>query len=547
MSSHLLAPETYGRISSIDSDETFVLDRLDYESDHLSKQSHTRHFPRWAYSLRAILSVPLRRVLGSPHGRTGLSRHSRSRKAPPSLLVRRVAFLSRVIFGIVLTLIVLTGLFRSSYTQLPPHYIALRSSVLGSQVAGRGNPLREQIFISCALYDKNGHLAGGTWGDTILQLIDILGPDNVFLSIYENDSGEAGTNALAEFKAKVNCDNEIVSELHVPPDPFPTVRLPDGSERHKRIPYLAEMRNRALRPLDKYSKKTYDKVLILNDVFFDPLDVAQLLFSTHIGPDGKADYLAACAVDFINPFKFYDTYATRDLEGYSMGVPFYPWFSTAGSSQSRQDVLNQKDAVRVKSCWGGMVVYDAKHLQSLSKELPDGFQDIGSHDISPSSPKPVTAPVRFRSEPEIFFDACECCLLHADVLRVAKPGNVEDDTGIYLNPFVRVAYGPATLSWLRFTRRFERLYNIPHRIVSVLARLPTYNPHRAVEEGEQFDEEVWVSDATARSGGSWQITNRTARNGLYCGVREMQILLQKQRTEDKNWMNTPIPAGRRLW
>ena len=230
-----------------------------------------------------------------------------------------------------------------------------------------------------------------------------------------------------------------------------------------------------------------------------------------------------------------------------MGVPFYPWFSTAGRSQSRQDVLDQKDAVRVKSCWGGMVVFDAQYFQSFPTDISDVFQGIGAHDISPSNPKPVTAPVRFRSEPEIFFDACECCLLHADVLRLSRPRNVEDDTGIYMNPFVRVAYGPTTLSWLGFTRRFERLYSIPHWIVSVLARLPTYNAHRAVEEGEQFNEEVWVSDATSHSGGSWQMTNRTARNGLYCGVREMQILLQKERTEDKNWKNVRIPAGRRLW
>ena len=546
MSSHLLAPESYGRESSIDSDETAVQDRLDYESDYLTKHAHTRHFPRWLHSLRTVLSIASRRVLGSLRGITGLSRRSRSRNGPPSLLFRRVTFLSRIIFGIVLTLIIYTGFFQPSYTQLPAHYNLLRSSVIGSQETGRGNPSGEHIFISCALYDKNGHLAGGSWGDTILQLIDILGPENVFLSIYENDSGEAGTSALADFKAKVKCDHEIVSELHVPPDPFPTVRLPDGSERHKRIPYLAEMRNRALRPLDKYSKP-YDKVLIINDVFFDPLDAAQLLFSTHIGQNGKADYLAACAVDFINPFKFYDTFATRDLDGYSMGVPFYPWFSTASRRQSRQDVLDQKDAVRVKSCWGGMAVFDARYFQSFSAEVPDGFQGIGSHEISPSNPKPVTAPVRFRSEPEIFFDACECCLLHADVLRLSKSTNVEDDTRIYMNPFIRVAYDPTTLSWLGFTRRFERLYSIPHWIVSVLARLPTYNPHRAVEEGEQFDEEVWISDATSRIGGSWQITNRTARNGLYCGVREMQVLLQKQREDDKNWENTPIPAGRRLW
>ena len=88
---------------------------------------------------------------------------------------------------------------------------------------------------------------------------------------------------------------------------------------------------------------------------FHPLDAAQLLFSTNVGRDGKAQYLAACGLDYNNPFKFYDLFVTRDLEGYSMGLPFYPIFSNAGKAQSRSHMLSQSDAVPVKSCWSGML------------------------------------------------------------------------------------------------------------------------------------------------------------------------------------------------
>lgn len=56
---------------------------------------------------------------------------------------------------------------------------------------------------------------------------------------------------------------------------------------------------------------------------------------------------------FHQSIKFYDRYATRDFEGYEMGVPFFPWFVDVGKGEGRRDVLTEKDAARVKACWGG--------------------------------------------------------------------------------------------------------------------------------------------------------------------------------------------------
>jgi hypothetical protein len=104
-----------------------------------------------------------------------------------------------------------------------------------------------------------------------------------------------------------------VSE-YLPLEDIPHVTTPSGETRMKRIAFLAEVRNRALRSLKTHFSISYDRLLYINDVVFDPVDALQLLFSTDIDDFGRAQYGAVCAMDIINPFKFYDTWATRDFE-----------------------------------------------------------------------------------------------------------------------------------------------------------------------------------------------------------------------------------------
>ena len=183
--------------------------------------------------------------------------------------------------------------------------------------------------------------------------------------------------------------------------------IPSGESRTSRIAFLAHVRNRALKPLEANSSINFDKLLFINDISFNPVDAVQLLFSTNIDSLGRTKYGAACAVDFINPFKFYDTYATRDLEGYSLGVPFFPWFTDAGDAASRLDVLRQIDAVRVRSCWGGMTAFEARWFQDITPQITlPNVGNPGSLNISP---------LRFRYEEDPFWEASECCLVHADL------------------------------------------------------------------------------------------------------------------------------------
>ena len=545
MSSRLLNSDEYELVTrnSSDSHEAFDFDDADFESQGLTSASYIHNQPKSLLQWLLFQVKPLFKRRRFRHRSTKDSPGRRFCLPRPS--PRRICSLFYALLGIIFTLASATAIFRPSYTNTPAHYEVLRKRSLQSTENGRANSNNEKVFIAASIYDKGGNLVDGAWGKAVLGLVELLGPANVFLSIYENDSGAEARAAFKRFEDKVQCEHKLVSEERLPIEELPKVTLPDGSHRVKRIAYLAEVRNRALHPLDEPSKTKYDRLLYLNDVVFDPIDAAQLILSTNIDDNGKASYRAACAVDFINPFKYYDTFATRDLEGYSMGVPFFPWYSSAGGAHSRQDVLTGTDAVRVKSCWGGMVAFDAKYFQntrSTSDVSRRTYDNSGADTSLAIYARSTELPIRFRAEPDLYWDASECCLVQADLLMAGSKKDVTTDYEIYQNPFVRVAYDSRTLWWLKYTRRFERLYTIPHYLVNLVVGMPWFNPRRAEVEGEQVAERVWTSDASSQAGGSFEEVTRTATRGGYCGMRTLQVLKESSREGEKNWESIPVPA-----
>ncbi|KIV81716.1 hypothetical protein PV11_03879 [Exophiala sideris] len=482
------------------------------------------------YRLVSLAPAWLRKQHRPRRVRPRTKRRTRHCACSPKSFARRFALLVYTFFTTILLIVVVGGVFFPGYTQLPSHYQALKRQVQASDAPGRGNVGNQKVFIAASLFDKEANLFSGDWAKNVLDLIQVLGPQNVFLSIYVNDSGPQSKKDLANFGRQVPCDHDLVFEDHLDWDQLPHLTLPGGSKRVKRIEYLAEVRNRALRPLDTLST-TFDKLLYLNDVYFHPVDAAQLLFSTHSMTENQTDYRAACAVDFINPFKFYDTYATRDVEGYSTGLPFYPWFTANGDEKSHQDVLDGKDAVRVRSCWGGMVAFDARFFQ---QQKPGTEIPITAANQSPSN---ITSPYRFRAEKDTFWDASECCLIHADI-QSPEPGN----SGIYMNPFVRVAYDTKTLSWLGFTRRFERLYTPIHWLLDLATNAPYYNPRRREVAWQRVREKVWVPDESLSRGGSFQQVTRTASHAGFCGHPALAVMKKDIFEGEVNWDSIPVPS-----
>jgi hypothetical protein len=519
------------RETSIESHETFESADGDEAESHLLLQA--AHPPEPSRPVPSRLSTFWPSTRGRRRRgrftRTNRPHRTRCRTCFRGSVLRKTLHFSYAFLMILFSTIIVAAVFYPSYTSLPRHYQELRDQVKSSSQPGRGNPRHEKIFIAASIRDRHGRLAKGVWADKILELVELLGPDNVFLSIYENDAGAVGRAALQELDERITFPHRLAFDEHLPVDVFPSITLPDGTPGIKRIAYLAEVRNRALRPLEA-SEVRYDKLLYLNDVVFNPVDVLNLLFSTNMAETGQTNYRAACAVDFINPFKFYDMFATRDSEGYSMGIPFFPWFTASGEAQSLQDVLDGKDAVRVRSCWGGMVAFDAKFFQKSPSTDQEPITALGEF-------RHVSAPYRFRAEEDLFWDASECCLIHADI-----QDPYSEDSGIYMNPYVRVAYGTRTLSWLGFTRRFERLYSPIHFLLTSMVGMPWYNPRRAEHVGEEVVESVWVPDQSLAAGGSFQFVSRIATNTGFCGRRGLQVMRKDKASTGSNYENIAPPS-----
>jgi len=278
----------------------------------------------------------------------------------------------------------------------------------------------------------------------------------------------------------------------------------------------------------------------LNDVFFDPVDAAQLLFSTNLNPKtGRTDFGAACAVDFINAFKFYDRFATRDLEGEAMGIPFYPWFAVSGRSASRNDVLSQRDAVRLRSCWGGMTAFEGRWFQQnvTSPDRPFlSFTNNTPHVMPGEIGLNPSGALRFRYEIDPYWDASECCLIHADLQYARSGRDIKDDSGIYMNPYVRVAYDPDTLRWLPWTRRTERLYSGVHHLLNQYVGFPWPNPRISKEPGDTVRERVWVG-----VDGKYEDIERVAPPGRFCGARGALVLNEDGHGGHNGWMSLAAP------
>jgi hypothetical protein len=462
------------------------------------------------------------------------------------------------------------------------------------------------VFIAANIVDDK--LIRGEWGESLRGLVELIGRERVAVSVYGGP--KVALESLGERLGDVQ--KFLVGEEEEPLNmsTIPRTTLPTGETKVKRIAYLAEVRNKALEPLGR-SENKFDKVLFINDVFFDPIDAARLLWGTNVNKEGKAVYKAVCGTDFIKSWKFYDTFATRDAEGFSIGVPIFPWFANVGDAVSRRDVLEGREAVRVKSCWGGMVAFDGRYFQDSGK-LEEKYDVEGRKEfdrvLEEGKKHPPQLPLRFRSEPEPFWDSSECCLIHADIMasapypplssfastsipdpsstttdQSASRGDDKYDTGIYMNPYVRVTYDRSTKRWLGFAKRFERLFTPVQRIINHFAHMPHFNVRRMEVEGQLIRDRKWVSltaktadDTTPVShefGGedaTWQGSgvekkgnrlgkkdlvgkpkgkeywtsegyytdfNRTANRGGYCGVRQLLVVKEDAKEGESNWDN----------
>ena len=328
-----------------------------------------------------------------------------------------------------LLLYILLALFVLDLLTILKHYREFSSNLISHTYTAPSllpTPVQNQkIFVVAQLW-TNAQLISERWGHSLLDLVRVLGKENVYVSILESGSLDNTKEVLKQLDDVLEQNNiphttildptTHADEISVGPfddqgNPregwIQTTSVGTQWEKElRRIPYLARLRNRALRPLfnvrDEQGQK-FDKILFISDVVFRPQDVLTLLATN------QGSFSAACAMDFHLTPAIYDTFVLRDTEGLGLIQTTFPYFR---SVESRDSML-KGIPTKVSSCWNGMIAMD-------SAPFYDGLQFRGLSDSLASK----------------HLEASECCLIHTD-LNTTMPGAGDR---IYVNPSVRVGY-----------------------------------------------------------------------------------------------------------
>lgn len=250
-------------------------------------------------------------------------------------------------------------------------------SVCSSQAADALVPAikQEELFISSTHWN-NELILKSHWNAAIGALCKALGPENVYVSIYESGSWDDSKGALRILDSELEQigvrrsiildETTHLDEIGRPPAETGWIETPRRKTELRRIPYLARLRNLTLNPLESLAEsgEKFDKILFLNDVVFT---VGRLCFNLpcvlvndtltprtggryHDSPHNqRGSFAAACSLDFSNPPDFYDTFALRDSEGHERLMQTWPYFR----SRRSRNAVKHGVPVPVTSCWNG--------------------------------------------------------------------------------------------------------------------------------------------------------------------------------------------------
>ncbi|KAL3472661.1 cryptococcal mannosyltransferase 1-domain-containing protein [Aspergillus californicus] len=264
-------------------------------------------------------------------------------------------------------------------------------------------PERQRIYVASVFWNSEQTLSNG-WNEAVLELANVFGPDNIFVSVYETGGNDKTKNYLRDLDkalGTIGVGRSVILEDEVSMTPTDNGWSDD---QLRRTPYLSRLRNMPLRSLyDLRNTGTlFDRVLFLSDAAFTSQDVLSLL-NTNYGT-----YEAACSFDIMAQRLRYDTFALRDSDGYERIMKKWPFFRSSKSREAIKLML----PVPVKSCWDEMVFMRADSFYS-------------------------NRPLQFRGVPDslaaIDIAGSECCLIHAD-------NSLSRRKGVYLNPFVQLGH-----------------------------------------------------------------------------------------------------------
>ncbi|KAJ6626026.1 cryptococcal mannosyltransferase 1-domain-containing protein [Mycena sp. CBHHK59/15] len=289
-------------------------------------------------------------------------------------------------------------------------------------------------FIAANLYDYGPHLPA--WTRQIALLIEHLGRARVFVSVYESNSHDdtkARLRAFGDDLHRAGVRSRVVLDTD-------DRRRPGWqSNGHERVSYMADMRNKALEPLEEgLDGRRFDRLIFFNDVYFDWQSIIRLLATN----DGAFDL--ACALDF-DGIGLYDTWVIRDACG-QRTKEIWPYFA---HDPVAVDKLRAEQPVEVAACWNGVAAFDAAWF------LPP--PPASSSPYTPAASPPPGAPLRFRGDTAC--PASECFLIGYDMHLRSAPARPR----IFVNPQVTVAY--TAQNFLYYARLRHLALARPWRVV----------------------------------------------------------------------------------
>jgi hypothetical protein len=140
-------------------------------------------------------------------------------------------------------------------------------------------PRTERIYIA-SLHWNNERILRSHWNDAVVSLALALGKDNVYITVYESGSWDDSKGALRDLDSRLEQHgirrnitlSEVThaDEIAAENKGSGWVDTPRQRKELRRIPYLSQLRNLTLEPLQELylQGERFDKVLFLNDVVF---------------------------------------------------------------------------------------------------------------------------------------------------------------------------------------------------------------------------------------------------------------------------------------
>ncbi|KAG9122653.1 hypothetical protein FRC07_000878 [Ceratobasidium sp. 392] len=226
-----------------------------------------------------------------------------------------------------------------------------------------------RIFVAINLLQNEGLMP--TLVRELLALLEELGPERVFVSIYENASMD-----LTVMHLRLLC--KILEAVGTPYRVIARGLTELQQKEHgHRISRLAYLRNTVLEPLflaqnstSQTQNDSFETVVFLNDVFFCHGDVLELLFQKK-----RNQATQACGLDFGPQGLVYDRWVLRTMRG----TPFYqqkelvdffgppddielkprPRILPEQGDERDRAALEAGNPFQVFSCWNGVTAFTA--------------------------------------------------------------------------------------------------------------------------------------------------------------------------------------------